>query len=448
MNKNTIVAIATPIGDGGVSILRLSGSNAFSVANKISSKDIFKLQANQLVNHELLDGDQNSLDFGMIVKMVAPKSFTGEDVIELHCHGGHYLTQKILKVCLAAGADLASPGEFSKRAFLNGKMDLTQAEAVQSLISAKNEYALKMASQQLEGKLSQKISQMQKDLIDQAAILEAWVDFPEEGLEFCSMDQIIEKLKQVLERMNQLIDSYDNGKALQKGFSLCLVGRPNVGKSSLMNLLLQKDRAIVTEIAGTTRDTLEDALIINGMNYKLIDTAGIRVTDEVIEKEGICRAQKSMREADLVLLVIDSTQKISQSDLDLIDQLKNKPVLVLYNKADLSKPQQKAPFDNSVEISAKTGSGLKELYQKIPELLLKSNISLDEIYLSSKRHYLALKKSSENVQKVIIGLKQESSPEWLSFDLKDALKELGKIIGMDITQDILSSIFSKFCIGK
>ncbi len=332
---DTIAAICTPSGDGGVAMIRISGPNSIEVSNKIFSKNTYQLETHKMSYGKFLDSNKNEVDQGLLVVMRAPQSYTGEDVVEIFCHGGALITKKVLECAIKAGARPAAAGEFTQRAYLNKKMDLAQAEAVQSLISAKNEYALKMAADQLEGHLSKKIKEMQKNLIDQAAVLEAWVDFPEEGIEFCTLDEITAHLKGTLEAIKALIESYDNGQILKEGFSICLLGRPNVGKSSLLNQLLKKERAIVTPIAGTTRDLIEETIFIDGMQYHLIDTAGIRKVNEVIEKEGISRALTAAKKADLILLVLDATKALTQEDQELIGQIKDKKVIVIWNKIDL-----------------------------------------------------------------------------------------------------------------
>lgn len=446
-SQDTIAAICTPPGDGGVAMIRLSGPDAFSIANQFFSKELSEFESHYLVFGSFCNRAGIEIDQGLLVKMKSPKSYTGEDVVEIFCHGGHLITQKVLQLVIDFGATVAKPGEFTQRAYLNGKMDLAQAEAVQSLICAQNEYALKMATGQLEGALSKKIRSMQKKLIEQAAILEAWVDFPEEGIEFCSLEEIVTKLKNLSNEIKRLIETFHDGQALKKGFALCLLGSPNVGKSSLMNQLLKKDRAIVTSIAGTTRDSIEERLWIEGMEYRLIDTAGIRDTVEIIEKEGIERALHAAKEADLILFVLDQSKTLSNEEKNLIEKIKNRNVLFIKNKIDL---ESKLDFHskNEISLSAKTGINIDLLFRKISEMTT-SHIHLkDQIYLSELRHKNALEKAYKNLNKVISGLETESSPEWLTFDLKNALKNLGEIIGLNITEDILSNIFSRFCIGK
>lgn len=446
-SRDTITAICTAPGDGGVAMIRISGKKAIEIGHQIFSKDLLNAASNQLIYGQFLNRERKVVDFGLIVKMVSPNSYTGEDVVEIFCHGGRLITQKVLQCALDAGARAAKPGEFTKRAYLNQKMDLSQAEAVQSLISAQNEYALKIANQQLEGQLSKKIKNLQQNLIDQAAILEAWVDFPEEGIEFCSLEEIIENLKLSLHNIKKLLETYHDGQAIKNGFSICLIGSPNVGKSSLMNQLLKKERAIVTPIAGTTRDLLEETLIIDGMQYRLIDTAGIRSSSDIIEEEGIKRAHKASKNADLILFVLDQSRALTQKENEMINELKNKKVLFIWNKNDLDSYQNPL-FENEVKISAKTGKGIDILYKKISEILLLDVYLGDQIYLTEVRHKEALQKAYEFLEKVILGLENDISPEWLTFDLKASLNSLGQIIGMDITENILSNIFSKFCIGK
>lgn len=446
-NKETIAAICTPPGNGGVAMIRISGPQAVEIGNKIFSKDLASIDSHKIAYGSFLDTQKQEVDQGLIVKMLAPASYTGEDVVELFCHGGHLITQKVLQCTIDAGAFFARPGEFTERAFLNQKMDLSQAEAVQSLIAAQNEYALKIASNQLEGGLSKKIKAMQKALIDQAAIIEAWVDFPEEGIEFSSMDEIITHLENTQQEMNLLITSYENAQVLKEGFTLCLIGRPNVGKSSLLNQLLKKERAIVTPIAGTTRDTIEETLMIEGMQYHIMDTAGIRKEAEEIEKEGIVRAKRAAQKADLILLVLDAQSSLTREDQELLNEIKDQKHLVVWNKIDL-KDSVESVAKHEVKISAMKGDNIESLYQEIHQMMISSAHYKDQVYLTERRHKEALVAAKEHLDQVISGLKTSSSPEWLTFDLKSALKKLSEVIGIDVTESILSSIFSKFCIGK
>lgn len=345
-----------------------------------------------------------------------------------------------------AGARPAQPGEFSLRAYLNGKLDLAQAEAVQELIAAKSDLAMENAERQLQGALSEKITSLQKELTDVAAILEAWVDFPEDGLEFASMGEIIATLESALCRMEKLESTFHDGKILHEGLSLCLLGSPNVGKSSLMNALLGKERAIVTEIAGTTRDLLEEDLRLGDLHFKLIDTAGIRDTEEIVEKEGIRRSQTAMEEADLILLLLDAARPLETKDKELLAAAPKEKTIVVWNKVDLGEPAESI---SGIKISAKNKQGLEDLKTAIEKLIWKTGPpSKEEVVITKMRHYQALKNSAQCIKAVIEGLKSGISAEFVASDMRASLNELGTIVGTNVTEDILSAIFSKFCLGK
>ena len=446
----TIAAIATPPGEGGVAIVRISGNEALQVASKIFSGPVLKYKTHTAHYGYIRDSQNNHVDDVLLLVMLGSKSYPGEDTVEIHCHGGSLITRKVLEVVLEAGARAAKPGEFTFKAFMNGKIDLAQAEAVQELIAAKNERALDAAENQLKGALSQKILSYQSRLTEIAAILEAWVDFPDEGLEFASMEEVVADLNKVLSDMKELENTFHDGKILHDGISLCLIGCPNVGKSSLMNALLDRDRAIVTPIAGTTRDILEDHLRINGLNFKLMDTAGIREGAETIEQEGIRRSHEAMNQADLVLLVLDANRGLTNEDLELMQKVPQHKTISVWNKTDLSHhPLPQHPFSHMIPISAKTKKGIKELHAAIDEIIWKNGPpQKDEVVITNLRHKEALAKAIQNCENVIQGLKSGISPEFISFDMRQCLVELGQVIGINITEDILTAIFSKFCIGK
>jgi len=448
-SKNeTITAISTPLGEGAISIVRLSGVDAISIADKIFSKDVKKIKSHMATLGKILDKDNKLVDTAVVIVYLAPNSYTGENIVEIQGHGGSLVTQRVYETTIEAGARPANPGEFTLRAFLNRKIDLTQAEAIQDLISAKNKYALNAAKNQLDGFLFKEIKKYQKELTDVAAIIEAWVDFPEEGLEFASMKELLSKLTNTLLDMQKLSDTFNEGQIIKEGLSLCIIGGVNVGKSSLMNLLLRQNRAIVSDISGTTRDVLREDLQLNNLHYKLIDTAGIRKTNCPIETEGITRSQKELDRADIILLVLDASKKLDDDDKELLESIKNKKAIVIWNKIDLQQPTTKIDYPNILHLSAKENLGLDNLYKMLENLTFKSKISQDEIIITKKRHKLALDEAIDHLKKVIQNLKEDISAEFISIDLKDALKALSKIIGFDITEDILSSIFSKFCIGK
>lgn len=446
----TIAAIATPPGEGGVGIIRISGTDAVDAAAQVLSGSVKTYATHTAHFTHVVDQTGRHIDDVLVLVLLGKRSYTGENTVEIHCHGGSLITRKVLEAVLATGVRAARPGEFTFRAFLNGKLDLAQAEAVQELICAKNEHALDAAKNQLQGGLSQKIKTFQKKLTHIAAILDAWVDFPEEGLEFASMDEVCDDLEQICAEMVHLRDTFNDGKILHDGISLCLAGCPNVGKSSLMNALLDKDRAIVSHIPGTTRDILEDHLRLNGLNFRLIDTAGIRHSDEVIEQEGIRRTKEAMQQADLILLVLDAHKGTHAEDLELIAQVPPHKSVVVWNKSDLQPPPTQAlTLPHVVAVSAKMRWGLDELRTTIDKVVWKNGPpAKDEVLITNVRHREAIINAIEACRKIIQGLRSGASPEFLTSDMRQCLSELGKIIGTNITEDILSAIFSTFCVGK
>jgi tRNA modification GTPase len=445
----TIAAVATPPGEGAIAVIRISGSKAFEIGAAIFSGPVQNYKTHTAHYGQILAQDGGVIDSALLLVMKGPGSYTGEDTIEISCHGGNLVTRRVLERIFEAGARPAQPGEFSLQAFMNGKLDLAQAEAVQQLIAAKSELALKNAEQQLSGSLSQSIALFQKELTGVAAILEAWVDFPEEDLEFAAFDELILRLQNTKERMIRLRDTFHEGKLLHEGISLCLLGSPNVGKSSLMNALLGKDRAIVTDIAGTTRDILEEEMLLAGLHFRLIDTAGIRQTDEVIEREGIRRSRTAMHEADLILLLLDASRPLSQNDRELLAAVPREKTLLVWNKIDLAFPSEHIEWTPQVQISAHVKLGLHELKQAIDQhIWQKGAPSKDEISITKLRHHTALQNSIAALQQVIEGLENRVSAEFVASDMRHALNELGTIIGTNVTEDILTSIFSQFCLGK
>jgi len=446
----TIAAVATPPGEGGVAIVRISGNNALDVASAVFSGPIRTYKTHTVHYGQILDSEKKHVDDVLIVPMLGTRSYTGEDTVEIHCHGGSLITRRVLDTVLKAGARAARPGEFTFKAFINGKIDLAQAEAVQVLIGAKNEHALNAAEEQLKGSLSQTVESLQRDLTHIAAILEAWVDFPEEGLEFARMEDLCSDLEQISQRIENLANTFHDGRIVHEGISLCLVGSPNVGKSSLMNAILDKERAIVSHIPGTTRDVLEDHVRLNGLNFKLMDTAGIRTTDEVIEQEGIRRSKEAMYKADLILLVLDASVELGEHDHWLIKEAPKDKTIVVWNKIDLPHPVlPPLPIPHVVMLSAQQKKGLDALHEMIDSVIWKKGPpSREEVLITNVRHKEALMKAIVACRQVLVGLKTDVSPEFLSMDMRQALSALGSIIGTNITEDVLSEIFSTFCIGK
>lgn len=446
--EETIAAIATPPGEGGVAIIRISGKEALHVGAKIFSGPLMTYKTHTAHYGHIINELGEIVDDVLIMPMLGKRSYTGEDTVEIYCHGGSLVTRRVLETVLSAGVRHALPGEFTFKAFINGKLDLAQAEAVQELIAAKNERALDAAENQLKGALSDKILSFQKKLTVIAAILEAWVDFPEEGLEFASMEEIASDLGIISEEIGKLYHSFQEGKIIKDGLSLCLVGCPNAGKSSLMNALLEKERAIVSHVPGTTRDVLEDSLYLNGLHFRLLDTAGIRETDESIEQEGIRRSKEAMAAADLILFVLDAAKGIGDEERSIMALLPPEKTIAIWNKIDLAKPCSLS-FPHVVEISAKHKLGLESLKYAVDQLIWKKGPpSKEEIVLTNVRHKEALKNAMESIEGVLRGFQQDVSPEFLTLDMRQALNELGKIIGSNISEAILSEIFSRFCIGK
>ena len=446
----TIAAIATPPGEGGVAIIRISGHEALNVAAKVFSGPIHTYKTHTAHYGQILNADRERIDDVLVLVMLGKRSYTGEDTVEIHCHGGSLITRRVLEAVLQAGARAARPGEFTFKAFINGKLDLAQAEAVQELICAKNERALDAAENQLQGSLSKKISGYQGRLTEIAAILEAWIDFPEEGLEFATLEEIASDMEHVCLAMEKLDRTFHDGKILHDGLTLCLIGCPNVGKSSLMNALLDKERAIVSHIPGTTRDVLEDHMRINGLNLRLMDTAGIREADELIEQEGIRRSRQAMSQADLILLVLDACKGLEKEDQQLMELAPAGKTIIVWNKTDLPHPNlPEIDFPHSIKISAKEKIGVETLREKIDQVIWeKGPPSKEEVVVTNVRHKEALCLAIDSGRRVINGLRVGASPEFLSMDMRQCLSELGKIIGTNISEDILSAIFSKFCIGK
>lgn len=447
----TIAAVATPPGEGGIAIIRISGKEAIPTAAKIFSAPLETVQSHTVHFGQIRDRSGEKIDDVLIVVMRAPRSFTGENTVEIQCHGGRLVTARVLEAAIQAGARAALPGEFSFQAYMNGKIDLAQAEAIQALIHAKNETALLLAQEQLEGALSKKISSFQKKLTESAAIIEAWVDFPEEGLEFAPFDEMVTHLEAVHEEIEKLERTFHQGKIIHDGIQLSLIGSPNVGKSSLMNALLGKERAIVSPHAGTTRDLVEDDLRLNGLHFRLTDTAGIRETKECIEEEGIRRSRKAIERSDLILFVLDVTEKVI--DTALIESLPKEKTIAVWNKIDLphERPLPPLPFPHVVEVSAYAEMHLEALHEKIDAVIWEGkngSSHKEEVMITSLRHKESLANASTFLKKTITGLKAGVSPEFMAFDMRQALLELGKVIGTNVTEDILTAIFSKFCIGK
>ena len=382
--SDTIASLATPAGEGAIAVIRISGAKAFDIGQEIFSGPVKAYKTHTAHYGKILSKEGETIDSVLLLVMKGPRSYTGEDTIEISCHGGSLIVRRVLERIFEAGARPAEPGEFSLQAFLNGKIDLAQAEAVQELIASKSEIALENAEKQLSGDLSKKIGSFQKELTEIAAILEAWVDFPEEGLEFARFDDLIERLKAINARIEKLSNTFHEGKMLHEGLSLCLLGTPNVGKSSLMNALLGKERAIVTDIAGTTRDVLEEDLRLSGLHFRLLDTAGVRETEEIVEQEGIRRTKQAMREADLILLLLDASRSLQKEDQELLNIVPKEKTIIVWNKTDVAKPLESI---QGISISAKERIGLDALRDAIDQTIWRSGPpSKEEVAITKLSH--------------------------------------------------------------
>lgn len=448
---DTIAALATPPGSGGIAIIRISGQNAIAAANRLLTKDLGAQPSHTARLCTLYTPSRQKLDKALVLVMRPPSSFTGEETVEIHCHGGSLVARRILESLFLEGVRPAGPGEFSFRAFLNGKIDLAQAEAIQALIGAKNEEALRIAEEQLEGRLSQTIRDLQRRATDLSALFEAWVDFPEEDLGFTSFDQAALDLDALTDDIERLVATYHDGKIIHEGAALCILGAPNVGKSSLMNALLGKDRAIVSPIAGTTRDVIEEDLHLNGIHCRLIDTAGIRETDEIIEIEGVRRSRQALARADLAIVVLDATRPHDGEMVRPVHDAPSANAVLVWNKIDAA-PSRDLPlfsFSHTVQASALTGEGLQDLVRAIDSILWsQGTLRREEIMITNLRHKESLERAAESLHKAREGLRCSLSPEFIAMEMRDVLLHLGAILGTAITEDILNSIFSRFCIGK
>lgn len=456
--EDTIAAISTAMSDGGIGIIRISGPDAVSIGNKVfcpvnKNKTLDKIKTYQ-ATYGKIHKDGRILDECIALYMKGPKSYTGEDVVEIDCHGGIIVLKKVLEAIIDAGARPAEPGEFTKRAFLNGRIDLSQAEAVMDLIHSKNEFAMESSLKQLSGSLKNKIEEIRSSIIYEIAFIESALDDPEHY----SLDGYGDKLEKIVlkqkEKVDYLISTADNGRILKEGIKTAIVGKPNAGKSSLLNLLVGEERAIVTDVAGTTRDTLEETIQVKGIPLQMIDTAGIRQTDDIVEKIGIEKAKDAIKEADLILYVADSSAALDESDYEIMDYLKDKKTIIILNKSDLQKVTgeeeiRKHLDKEMVVFSAKEETGLDDLYLKLEDMFFEGNLSFnDEVYITNMRHKTSLKNASDSLTMVLGSIEAGMPEDFYSIDLTDAYEHLGYILGESMGEDLVNEIFREFCMGK
>ena len=446
--EDTIVAISTTMGVGAISIIRLSGNEALNIASKVFTKDLTKVQSHTIHYGFIEDGNEK-IDEVLVTVMKAPKTFTREDVVEINCHGGVATTNKVLEVLLENGARLAEPGEFTKRAFLNGRIDLLEAEATMDLISSKAESARKISMSTLTGETSNLIKDLRNELVGIISNIEVNIDYPEyEDIEVLTNENVLPSVQKFKEKLEEIIRKSEDSKVIKEGIKVGIIGKPNVGKSSLLNSLLEEEKAIVTDIPGTTRDIVEGSLIISGIPLNIIDTAGIRKTDDTVEKIGVEKSLK-IDTADLVIYILNNNEKMTDEEKELLDKTKNKKRIIVINKIDLETKLDKSLLDNYIEISAKENIGINKIKNEIKRLFNIGEISSNDMtYLSNARSIALLKKSLNNINEVIEEINNDNPIDIVELSLKDAWNNLGEVIGETYTDELLDELFSRFCLGK
>ena len=456
--ETTIAAISTAMSASGIGIVRISGEDAMEIISRIYRSKGGKKRIKEVPSHTIhygyiYDGEE-LIDEVLVMIMRAPRTFTGEDTVEIDCHGGVFAMKRVLETVLKNGAEIAGPGEFTKRAFLNGRMDLSQAEAVMDVIQAKNEYALRSSIDQLKGSVQKAICDIGEKIIYHIAYIESALDDPEH----ISLEGYPQELLEVVDKeqleIKKLLKSSSDGKMIQEGIQTVILGKPNAGKSSLLNLLLGENRAIVTDIAGTTRDILEEYITLHGITLKIVDTAGIRETEDIVEKIGVDRAREMAQKADLILYVVDSSVPLDSNDEEIMSMLNGKKAIILYNKTDLKaaieidRLREKAGHP-VIPISAKEETGITELEEKIKDMFFGGELSFnDEVYITNARHKAALEEADKSLDLVRNSILGGLPEDFFSIDLMNAYENLGKILGESVGEDLVNEIFSKFCTGK
>lgn len=458
--EDTIAAISTPIGEGGIGIVRVNGEQALEIVNKIfsstSGKSLTEAETyTMMYGHILYPQTEEIIDEVVVSVMLAPRTYTRENVVEINCHGGIIPLKKVLELVLQQGARLAEPGEFAKRAFLNGRIDLTQAEAVIDIIRAKTEASLKLAMNQLEGNLSDKIDDLRQNIVFLLAHIEASIDFPEEDIAEMEYQELLTRARQTRKKLADLLETADSGKIIREGLRTAIIGRPNVGKSSLLNSLLREKRAIVTDIPGTTRDIIEEVVNIRGIPLRIIDTAGIRETEDIVEKIGVEKARESLEKADLVLLLLNAAEKLQQEDKEIFSLLGGKEKIIILNKIDLPMQLKEEevrkifPDSKIIKLSLKEEEGLVSLEKTIEEIVFAGkNLAWESTMVTNVRHKNLLEEAHKSLLEAEDALAGGLPTELVSVDLKNALYTLGEITGETVRDDIIDKIFSEFCLGK
>ena len=452
---DTIAAISTPRGEGGIGIIRISGDKSFEILDKIfNTKNPNRDLGFYKFNYGLIHDNGKIVDEVMAVRMKAPKTYTCEDVVEINCHGGHLISEKVLELVLKNGARHAEQGEFTKRAFMNGRIDLSQAEAVMDIIQGKTEKSISLSLEQLRGDLRDKIGSFKKALLDVTAHVNVVLDYPEEGIDDPLPSNLRENLENVYAEAERLISSYDKGKKIKEGIKTVIAGKPNVGKSTLLNSLLKEERAIVTHIPGTTRDVIEEIINIKGIPLVLTDTAGIRKTEDIVENIGVEKSKKFIENADLVLLVLDASRELESEDREVIQEIQNnnKKTIVLLNKIDLERKIELDEFrlENILEISAKDNIGIEDMEERIYSYIVEEKVedSSEKLIITNIRHKTALEKTKDAIRNIFETIDAGMPMDLISVDLKEALDSLSEITGEISSEDILDHVFGNFCVGK
>lgn len=455
---DTIAAISSAAGNSGIGIIRVSGDEAIEVVDKIfrpanKNKKLANVESHTVHYGHIMDGDK-TLDQVLVIVMKNPHSYTGEDTVEIDCHGGMLILKKVLDLVLKNGARTAEPGEFTKRAFLNGRIDLSQAEAVMDLINSKNDFALNSSIEQLKGGVSDAIKDIRKDIIYHIAFIESALDDPEHISLDGYDEEITEMLNENINKISKLVNSFDNGRIMKEGIKTVILGKPNAGKSSLLNLMLGEDRAIVTDIEGTTRDTLEENINFNGLSLKIIDTAGIRDTEDLVERIGVNKAKEIAKEGDLIIYVVDGSRELDDNDREIIKLINDKQAIILVNKSDMDTvinidELKKDSNRDAILFSAKNGEGMDQLEEEIRNMFYSGKVTYnDQVYITNARHKEALENALESLKQVKNSVDAGMPEDFYSIDLMDAYTDLGLIIGESVEDDLVNEIFSKFCMGK
>lgn len=447
--NDTIAAISTTTGIGAISIIRLSGPESLEIASKVFTKDLTKVETHT-IHYGYIKNNDEKIDEVLVSVMKAPKTFTKEDIVEINCHGGIATTNKVLEILLNNGARLAEPGEFTKRAFLNGRIDLLEAEATMDLISSKSDKARKISLNTLTGETSNLIKDLRSDIVGIISNIEVNIDYPEyEDIEVLTNEKILPEIQKFKEKLEKIIKKSQDSKVIKEGIKVGIIGKPNVGKSSLLNSLLEEEKAIVTNVPGTTRDIVEGTIILDNVILNIIDTAGIRESDDIVEKIGIEKSLTIINEADLVIFILNNNEKITREEKGLLEKLKDKKKIIVINKIDLENKLDKSILDNYIEISAKKNIGIEKIKDEIKRLFNLGELEASDLtYMSNARSISLLGKSLNNINDAISEINNNSPIDIVEFHLKDAWNNLGEIIGETYTDELLDELFSRFCLGK